>query len=139
MSTRSNAPYLAAALLPLAALLGDLLAAIQGEAVWAVASLVALGLGMLALLSTAFGRQRAPATLAAALCLAASLAVRVGSTVPSDLAPAVATGLAALGVAILLFSGALVEGLERPRSTLWDSLQGLSDEPAEPVEERRAA
>ena len=123
---------LGAAASPLLALLIDLVGFLQDEQFWHDAAAPVLGVGCLALWLTLPGRARpAPAALAGALLLA-SLGMRL-ARLDLDLATAFLTG----GIAILLASGALVEGLARDaQSSLVAMLESWDDEAADPASRR---
>ncbi|MBI4494895.1 MAG: hypothetical protein HY690_19140 [Chloroflexi bacterium] len=133
---------LLAATLPLLALLGDVLAALQGEAFWRDGAALALGLGVLATLGDLRARTRRVGALLASGCMAASLGIQVFAPVHPALGLALGTGLASAAVASLLLSGALLEELARPGPTLLAALELQADELAadlRPGQARRAS
>lgn len=125
-----------AATLPLLALTGDLLAILQRESVWSYGAALALGLGGLALLWDLKARTQRVAALVAGVCIAASLAVRAFAQVPFELQMALGASLAAAAVAVLLLSGALVDGLVSPDRALRATLrpQPKPKQPSAPTE-----
>lgn len=129
MQLRSKTIRLLAAAMPLLALLADLLAALQGEAVWSYLALAALSAGALALLGDLKARSQPLAAALASCCLVASIGVRLAPPVPDELRLPLGIWLATVGVASLLLSGGLVEGLGRPETSLLAALELEAGDP----------
>lgn len=142
MSSATSRTRLLTAFLPLLALLFDLLAALQGEAVWSYASALLLTASLAAF--TARLRERRHRLVLAGACgaMLASLVLRFLAPPVPGLGPSLGTGALALSVAMLLWRGALLDGMLASRHSLLDLLESSEARDSErtpPAPLRRAS
>lgn len=132
MSARRSSPRarLLGASFPLLGLLSDLLAAQQGEVIWRYGAVAASLAATACLLWGLSERRRRAASLTAAVLLAGSGAARLVAPLPAEAQLATGVWLATAAVALLLLSGALLEGLADPDQPLREALEAEPSAPA---------